>query len=792
MGWRNVVHAFQQLPLEEQRLALEELSSTLHIDVALEAWCDQDFVPASSSQRPKRRSWRVPLRWATTAIDETSVTGCPWCRRPVTVGVHRDVDGVQESDPSRSSRFAYATLLYGPQCHSYFLGALVLGEGLQRFGGGITALLLHTADVPQNYLEALASAVSSHQVQYLSKVSWSLFKNWKGSRFIDVFTKLRVLEQEDFEKVLFLDLDLLVRDCGTSLAKLFQLRAPAAMKRGAPIPSHGARVPYAWIWGHPTRRQGDLLPQHQQASGINAGVMLLKPDRTILNEMISEVHDYDHPQHYGTYMPEQEYMSRFYGTFDQWTHLSCNFNFEIDKNEPWQIERIPHDFTEAHAARLWDAMLEWLLQLRDERLADARRDALLEQTKTQALQYHLCEYLWHYVACDQISLDIADSELEDKMDLLRRLAADAEVRVAARKSQGQNEMRAAQLELRKRMEMLDAKKGEDLKAAVSGEALPTEPVAFPTEPVAFPTEPVAPEVLSPLQSPWRLEGHIARLQRHTEELRNSLEGAQRTREAWEQKKALENSQRDHATEMILQEAWRMSRQLQTKICTELHQGDAAFSTIQAALIEACPLNHFGNCSHMKNVSITGLQQVRNPSTWKDYEFRKDQIRKELEGRDSVPAVTSGLPSRACSWAHLEAKINEILVIHGTTDDKIDQIANFGFDERLARESGLYGQGVYFTDQSCKSLQYSGAAWQNSGCFIIARVILGHPNYAEGPLKQLKVEPLVDPTMPCKGRCHSVIAEPGTPTGRQPQVHREFVLFNGAQAYPEMIVHFCIS
>ena len=28
----------------------------------------------------------------------------------------------------------------------------------------------------------------------------------------------------------------------------------------------------------------------------------------------------------------------------------------------------------------------------------------------------------------------------------------------------------------------------------------------------------------------RLEGHIARLQRHTEELRNSLEGAQRTRE----------------------------------------------------------------------------------------------------------------------------------------------------------------------------------------------------------------------------------------------------------------------
>jgi len=60
------------------------------------------------------------------------------------------------------------------------------------------------------------------------------------------------------------------------------------MKRGAPIPSHGAAVPYSWIWGHPTRRQGDLLPQHQQASGINAGVMLLKPDKVDVPMMCLE------------------------------------------------------------------------------------------------------------------------------------------------------------------------------------------------------------------------------------------------------------------------------------------------------------------------------------------------------------------------------------------------------------------------------------------------------------------------------------------------------------------------
>jgi len=261
-----------------------------------------------------------------------------------------------------------------------------------------------------------------------------------------------------------------------------------------------------------------------------------------------------------------------------------------------------------------------------------------------------------------------------------------------------------------------------------------------------------------------------------------------------EKRILESSQADHVAQMMLQEAWRTSRQLQTKICTELNHQDAIFLSIRQTLVEACPKNHYGDCSRIRNVSITGLQQICNVRLWKDYEFRKEQVRKELEGHEAVPIVASNLSPGVCKWAHLDKDINEILLIHGTTQDKIDQIASFGFDERLARESGLYGQGVYFTDQSCKSLQYSRADWGNTGCFIIARVILGHPFDAPGPLKSLKVEPLVDPINPCKGRCHSVIAHPGVPNGNgmQKQVHREYVLFNGAQAYPEMIVNFKIS
>ena len=262
----------------------------------------------------------------------------------------------------------------------------------------------------------------------------------------------------------------------------------------------------------------------------------------------------------------------------------------------------------------------------------------------------------------------------------------------------------------------------------------------------------------------------------------------------EKRVLLQNSGADHATQMILQEAWRMNRQMQTNIYRELPPWDAAFSQIQQALVEACPVNHYGDCKRARDIKILGLQQVCNIRTWKAYEFRKEEIRKELESRGSVPTITSTLSSEVCRWAHLDSKINEVLLLHGTR--QIDQIAEFGFDQRLARESGLYGQGIYFTDHSCKSLQYSGADPRihgSPGHLIIARVILGHPHNAAGPLKQLKVEPMVDPNDSSKGRCHSVIVQPGIlKNSGLEQVHREFVLFNGAQAYPEMIVHFEIS
>ena len=250
---------------------------------------------------------------------------------------------------------------------------------------------------------------------------------------------------------------------------------------------------------------------------------------------------------------------------------------------------------------------------------------------------------------------------------------------------------------------------------------------------------------------------------------------------------LKSNRAELAMQMTWQEPWRMGRQLEMSVRSEIPADDGLVSVLHQALLKACPDEHYGNCLLARRLTITGLEQIRNVRLWKSYDFRREEVRKELDGKPILP-VTSGFVS--CTWAQLNSTVNEILVLHGTKSENVDLIANFGFDERLSREKGLYGQGIYFTDQTCKAFQYSGAASHSEGCFIITRLVLGDPHYAQGPLVNTRVEPLRDPNDASRGRFHSVLASSGTPHGGgSKQVHREFVIFNGAQAYPELIVRF---
>ena len=57
--------------------------------------------------------------------------------------------------------------------------------------------------------------------------------------------------------------------------------------------------------------------------------------------------------------------------------------------------------------------------------------------------------------------------------------------------------------------------------------------------------------------------------------------------------------------------------------------------------------------------------------------------------------------------HLESSVNECVLLHGTTADAVNAIAQNGIDLRLANPSGRYGSGIYLAESSLKSNMYTG-------------------------------------------------------------------------------------
>ena len=88
-------------------------------------------------------------------------------------------------------------------------------------------------------------------------------------------------------------------------------------------------------------------------------------------------------------------------------------------------------------------------------------------------------------------------------------------------------------------------------------------------------------------------------------------------------------------------------------------------------------------------------------------------------------------ARFFPYVNLDSYANEVLLLHGTHQSSATKIMQQGFDQRLAQRR-LYGRGTYFTAESCKARQV-GKRHHDTSCIILARVVLGHPFMAEGPM-----------------------------------------------------------
>eukprot|EP00973_Karenia_brevis_P014340 1953121-Karenia_brevis.AAC.1 len=183
---------------------------------------------------------------------------------------------------------------------------------------------MHTTDLTKRDQALLQDVGWTLRVVEYITASNDLFHH-TGGRFDGVFTKLHVLSLTDYSKVLMLDLDLVILQ---NIDGLFTLEAPAAMMRGSlNQPAHGDDIEGWRFFAGEEDSDNANYYAFGQHGGINAGVMLLAPNKETYHRALREVTQFLHPERIPGAGPEQDYLSRLFAP--HWTHIGVEYNFQL-------------------------------------------------------------------------------------------------------------------------------------------------------------------------------------------------------------------------------------------------------------------------------------------------------------------------------------------------------------------------------------------------------------------------------------------------------------------------------
>lgn len=199
-----------------------------------------------------------------------------------------------------------------------------------------------------------------------------------------------------------------------------------------------------------------------------------------------------------------------------------------------------------------------------------------------------------------------------------------------------------------------------------------------------------------------------------------------------------------------------------------------------------------------HLEVASVVQLRNMESYLNYCIRRQVISAELPDdfcRDWGVRTKSGELSPAkhggnssvsrLLLSEVDPSLNEHYLWHGTGPAEAGGIAERGFDLDQAGSSrgALFGRGLYFAESCLKADEYvrpDGKTWFP---LILCRVTLGNINYcdAEDPWELRDTFRASCRAGP--GGFHSVLGD----REKVRQTFREFVVFDGHQAYPEYIV-----
>ena len=243
------------------------------------------------------------------------------------VNLNTDLDLDLDIDLTISStnhKYAITTLLFGGD--SYLPGILLLGSSIRKimpktYEKYITLCCMITRDVSKDTRDLISKIYDRViEVEYL-QIPSHLIKHKNPNTqntYSKTFTKLRIFEMTEYEKVLFLDSDMLVLK--KEFFSLFNLNTPAAVFLGKLSNKPGDRYFKEFKengrlfkqfqnkychWQNNNKRKsgpehilhGNLIPYDKKyenertSNGMNieTSVLLIKPSKNIMNEVIKYI-----------------------------------------------------------------------------------------------------------------------------------------------------------------------------------------------------------------------------------------------------------------------------------------------------------------------------------------------------------------------------------------------------------------------------------------------------------------------------------------------------------------------
>uniref|UniRef100_A0A0G4HN06 Poly [ADP-ribose] polymerase n=1 Tax=Chromera velia CCMP2878 TaxID=1169474 RepID=A0A0G4HN06_9ALVE len=198
-----------------------------------------------------------------------------------------------------------------------------------------------------------------------------------------------------------------------------------------------------------------------------------------------------------------------------------------------------------------------------------------------------------------------------------------------------------------------------------------------------------------------------------------------------------------------------------------------------------PLGSFGGRDQRvqgvySTLRVEKVYRVINPAAWRKYCARREELHTEADAGGRVGVRTDMRPNAFVQSLGLHSRINEKLLFHGTKAQSVDKIVHNSLDFRVSQ--GAFGFGVYLAEFAAKSDQYCSPSSDGSFWQFLVRASLGaHLQVLKKPEPTRRRPDVRDAS---RGKTFDSVVV-SLPMYR----YREFVLYDGAQAYPEFVVKY---